>query len=138
MAEDIANYLLPIAVLLMILGFNDARLARKRQRMLESRLAESEVRGRQLVADLDDRDRATAHLQSAVAGAERQELRPIPDFASVSYEGMACFVAGGRVLRSPILDSGLFVLSDAVPADPMACSDLDPGVLLAITMELGR
>ena len=138
MAQDIANYLLPIAVLLMILGFNDARLTRKRLRIVESRLDESQERGRQLIADLEDRDRAMAHLQNAVAGAERPGLRPIPDFASVSHEGMAYFVAGGRVLRSPILDNGLFVLSDAVPADPMACTDLDPGVLLEITMELGR
>lgn len=138
MAKDIANFLLPIAVLLMILGFNDARLARKRLRIVESRLAESQERGRQLVRDLEDRDHAMAHLQNAVAGAEREGLRPIPDFASVSYEGMAYFVAGGRVLRSPILANGLFVLSDAVPADPMACSDLDPGVLLEITLALGR
>jgi hypothetical protein len=138
MAQDIVNYLLPIAVLLMILGFNDARLARKHLRILESRLAESEELGRQLVNDLEARDHAMTHLQNAVDGAEREGLRPIPDFASVSHEGMAYFVAGGRVLRSPILDNGLFVLSDAVPADPTACSDLDPGVLLEITLALGR
>lgn len=138
MAQDIANYLLPIAVLLMILGFNDARLARNRLRIVKSRLAEVEERDRRLVCDLEDRDRAVAHLQSAVGDAEREGLRPIPDFASVSHEGMAYFVAGGRVLRSPILDNGLFVLSNAVPADPMACCDLDPGVLLEITLALGR
>jgi hypothetical protein len=138
MAQEIANYLLPIAVLLMILGFNDARQARKRLRLVESRLTETEEHRRQLIADLEDRDRSIAHLQNAVAGAERQELQPIPDFASVSHEGMAYFVAGGRVLRSPILDNGLFVLSDAVPADPMACSDLNPGLLLEITIQLGR
>lgn len=114
MLQDLVNSLAPVAVLLMLLAFNDARLARKRHKVDLRRLAETEERCALLSTDLEGKDRAIAH------------------------NGMAYFVAGDRILRAPIRDDGLFLLSDAAPADPITCDDIDPGVLLEITLALGR
>ena len=142
MLQDLVNYLAPIAVLLMLLGFNDARLAHRRHKADQRSLAEAEERCTRLAADVEELDRAIAQWEVAMAAPtpEVTDSRPvpIPDFASTQHEGMAYFVAGDRVLRSPIRDDGLFLLSEATPADPITCSDIDPGVLLDITMALGR
>ena len=142
MLQDLVNNLAPIAVILMLLGFNDARLARKRAKANQDQLAESEACRAQLAADVEDRDQTIAHLLNGppTTGGEVDAVRPspIPEFVAVEHEGMAYFVAGDRVLRAPIRDDGLFLLSDAAPADPIACDDIDPGVLLDITLQLGR
>jgi hypothetical protein len=142
MLQDLVNNLAPIVVLLMLLAFNDARLTRKRARASQGRLVEVEESRAQLAADVEDRDQTIAHLLngSTTNGGDVKAGRPslIPDFVAVEHEGMAYFVAGDRVLRAPIRDDGLFLLSDAAPADPVACEDIDPGVLLEITLALGR
>jgi hypothetical protein len=142
MLQDLVNNLAPIVVLLMLLGFNDARLTRKRAERTQDRLSEAEACRAQLVADVEDRDQTIAHLLNgqSTTGREVDDARPspIPDFVAVQHEGMAYFVAGDRVLRAPIRNDGLFLLSDAAPADPVTCDDIDPGVLLDITMQLGR
>ena len=95
-----------------------------------------------LEADLEARDQTIRQLPNgqSTSGGEVEPVRPspIPDFVAIEHQGMAYFVAGDRVLRAPIRDDGLFMLSDAAPADPIACDDIDPGVLLDITMQLGR
>ena len=142
MLQDLVNNLAPIVVLLMLLGFNDARLARKRSRANLESLVEVQERCARLEADLAARDQTIALLLNgeSPSGGEVDAVRPspIPDFVAVEHEGMAYFVAGDRVLRAPIRDDGLFLLSDAAPADPIACDEIDPGVLLDITMQLGR
>ena len=142
MLQDLVNNLTPIAVLLVLLGFNDARLARKRAKTTQDRLAEAEACRAQLAADVEDRDQTIAHLLNGppTTGGDVDAARPspIPDFVAVEHEGMAYFVAGDRVLRAPIRDDGLFLLRDAALADPIACDDLDPGLLLEITLTLGR
>lgn len=142
MLQDLVNNLTPVVVLLMLLGFNDARLARKRTKVTQHRLAEAEERCAQLEVELGDRDHTIAQLLngSTATGNDVEMVRPspIPDFVAVEHEGMAYFVAGDRVLRAPIRDDGLFLLSNAAPADPIACDDIDPGVLLEITEALGR
>ncbi len=142
MLQDLVNNLAPIVVLLMLLGFNDARIARKRTKVTQHRLAEAEEGCAELAAELEDRDHTIAQLRngSTATGGDVDAVRPspIPDFVAVEHEGMAYFVAGDRVLRAPIRDDGLFLLSDAAPADPIACEDIDPGVLLEITEALGR
>lgn len=142
MLQDLVNNLALIVVLLMLLGFNDARLARQRAKATQGRLAEAEACCAQLAADVEDRDQTIAQLlnEPPTTGGEADAARPspIPDFVAVEHEGMAYFVAGDRVLRAPIRADGLFLLSDAAPADPVTCEDIDPGVLLDITMALGR
>lgn len=142
MLQDLVNSLAPVAVLLMLLAFNDARLARKRHKVDMRRLAETEERCALLSTDLEGKDRAIAHLTQELEVGPTAAIggrpEPIPEFASVEHDGMAYFVAGDRVLRAPIRDDGLFLLSDAAPADPITCDDIDPGVLLEITLALGR
>lgn len=142
MLQDLVNNLAPIVVLLMLLAFNDARLARKRTGATLRRLTEVEESCDQLARDLEDRDETIAQLlRGSTTAEELVELvrpSPIPDFVAVEHQGLAYFVAGDRVLRAPIRDDGLFLLSDAAPADPIVCDDIDPGVLLDITLQLGR
>jgi hypothetical protein len=142
MLQDLVNNLAPVVVLLMLLSFNDARLARKRHKVDVRRHSEVEERCARLATDLEGRDRVIAHLTQELevrpTAAIGGRLEPIPEFASVEHDGMAYFVAGDRVLRAPIRDDGLFLLSDAAPADPITCDDIDPGVLLEITLALGR
>jgi hypothetical protein len=142
MLQDLVNNLAPVVVLLMLLGFNDARIARKRRKTDQLRLAEAEEECARLAGDLGLRERTIAdlrqELEARTVAPDGGRPEPIPDFTSVEHDGMAYFVAGDRVLRAPIRDDGLFLLSDATPADPLACDDLDPGVLLDITVALGR
>jgi hypothetical protein len=142
MLQDLVNNLAPIVVLLMLLGFKDARLARNGHKAAVRELAEAQERCSQLSTDLEGRVQTIAQLTTTLAdrSAVDEAVRPspIPGFVAVEHEGMAYFVAGDRVLRSPIRDDGMFLLHDAVPADPIACDDLDPGLLLEITLALGR
>ena len=93
MLQDLVNNLAPIVVLLMLLGFNDARLARKRAKATQHRLAEAEACRAQLAAEVEDRDQTIAHLLNGPPpiGGEVHGVHPspIPDFVAVEHEGMA-------------------------------------------------
>lgn len=141
MLQDLVNNLTPIAVLLMLLGFNDARLARKRLKVAVCELGETQERCVDLVAELEARDRDLADAVAKAASSPpstggRSGIDPIPGFQSVQSEGMAYFLAGGRVLRAPLDGRGVFLLGDSELVDPLAEDSIDPVTLLGMLEQL--
>ena len=141
MLQDAVNYLAPLAVLLVFLGFNDARIARKREKASLQRVVELEAELDARLVTIDDLALTIAQLEAELDVARqpigvRARAATITDFASVTHNGMAYFMAGAKVMRAPIGADGFFLLGDAIVADPTTCDDVDPLSLLSITEQL--
>ena len=141
MLQDAVNYLAPLAVLLVFLGFNDARFARKREKASLQRVVELEAELDARLVTIDDLALTIAQLEAELDVARqpigvRARAATITDFASVTHNGMAYFMAGAKVMRAPIGADGFFLLGDASVADPTTCDDVDPLRLMDIATQL--